>query len=66
MRLEIIMAKTKNKKLYKTIWTTFTAFLFIGIGLGLYFEQVAAGTLVGMGVGFLVAVALSLKYRKEL
>ena len=30
------------------------AFLLIGIGTGLYFGQVAAFTLIGLGLGFLV------------
>ena len=29
--------------------------LFIGIGVGLYLDKTAAGTLIGLGVGFLAA-----------
>jgi len=31
------------------------AFLLIGIGIGLAIDQVAAATLIGLGVGFLAA-----------
>ena len=56
----------KKRTLQQMIWMPFTAFLFIGLGLGMYFEQTAAGVLVGMGLGFLASTALWLKYRKEL
>jgi len=32
----------------------FVGALMIGIGLGIYFIQVAVGTLIGLGIGFII------------
>ncbi len=37
----------------------FIGFMFIGIAIGLYFNVVAAGTLTGMGAGFIAKAILS-------
>ena len=39
----------KNKNAYEIL---IPGGLFIGVGLGLLIEQVAAGTLLGLGIGF--------------
>ncbi len=38
--------------------------LFIGLGLGLYFEQTAVGVLIGLGVGFLLRAIYYLLKKK--
>lgn len=53
------MKKTK-KKSDKSDWAI-PAFLFIGIGVGILTEQVAAFALIGLGAGFLVAYLFSKK-----
>ena len=37
------------------------AFLLMGIGIGLYVNQVAAFTLIGLGAGFLITFLFSKK-----
>lgn len=48
------MAK-KAVKESKVSGLIFLAGLFIGIGVGMLYGQVAVGTLIGLGVGFLGA-----------
>ena len=31
----------------------FVGFMFLGIGVGLFFDNVQAGTMIGMGLGFI-------------
>ncbi len=35
-------------------WNVFLACMFIGLGIGMLFDQAGAGIIIGMGVGFLV------------
>ena len=42
------------------------AFLFIGIGIGLITGQVAAGVLIGFGVGIILAYLSSEKSRRKI
>jgi len=51
--------RAKSKDGYA--WTAFVAFLFIGLGLGIYFNQAAPGVLIGMGLGFLATIILKKK-----
>lgn len=47
--------KKKEKSKSETIGElVFVGPLMIGIGLGIYINQVAVGTLVGLGVGFIL------------
>ena len=41
-----------KKKRNKTAELLFVAGLFIGLGIGMLYNQVAAGVLIGMGCGF--------------
>ncbi|MCE4617156.1 MAG: hypothetical protein F7C32_01030 [Desulfurococcales archaeon] len=43
----------------------FVAFLFIGMGLGMLVNRVDAGTLLGMGAGFLSMALLRMKKDKK-
>ncbi len=42
----------------------FVGFMFVGIGAGYYWSQLAVGTLAGMGVGFL-AMAIYMAYANK-
>ncbi|MBL4754957.1 MAG: hypothetical protein JKY52_15345 [Flavobacteriales bacterium] len=42
----------------------FVGCLFLGIGIGMYLEDVKIGTMIGLGVGFLVMAATRLKSDK--
>ncbi len=42
----------------------FVGFLFFGMGIGMLFGEVGAGTLIGMGVGF-IAMAILRARRRE-
>ena len=45
--------EAKKKNTGTVAGLTFVGFMFIGISLGLLFNMVAIGCLLGMGVGFL-------------
>jgi len=42
----------------------FVGCLFLGIGIGMYLENPKVGTMIGLGVGFLVMAATRLKSGK--
>jgi len=42
----------------------FVGCLFLGIGIGMYLDSVKVGTMIGLGVGFLVMAATRLKSNK--
>jgi len=43
----------------------FVGCMFIGIALGLYYNEVAIGTLLGMGVGFIARGLINLNREKK-
>ncbi|MFC1648567.1 hypothetical protein ACFL1B_03835 [Nanoarchaeota archaeon] len=53
---------TKEKKEDKVAGLAFVGFLMIGIGLGMWFGNVAIGCLIGLGAGFL---AMATMYSKK-
>lgn len=48
------MPKNKHKDGYEGGGIAFVGSLFIGIGLGIKYNQVAVGVMLGLGVGFLI------------
>ncbi|MFQ6011022.1 MAG: hypothetical protein ACE5KG_02500 [Nitrososphaerales archaeon] len=57
-----VPASRKKRSSTITIWYAFIAFLAIGFALGLLFEQVAVGVIIGWGVGILSVLILKLRY----
>jgi len=53
--------ENQNKEVNKLGGMIFIGFMFVGIAAGLYFKNVAVGTLAGLGVGFIA----SAMYRSE-
>ncbi len=56
--LTTIIMDEKSKSNYKTGSFLFSGCMFIGLGLGMYFGEVATGVLIGMGIGF-IAMGIS-------
>lgn len=55
--------KKKSVKKEEEHWSSgiFLGCLFIGIALGFLFDEIVAGTLIGLGVGFVIAALLKRK-----
>lgn len=55
----------KVKQINSTVSLLVLAGLFIGIGVGLLIDHTAAGTLIGLGGGFLAAFVATLVIKKQ-
>ena len=45
-----------NKKSESTLgWSVFIGSMFVGLGVGAFFDQEGAGMLIGMGVGYIAS-----------
>ncbi len=44
--------------------TVFAGLMFLGMGVGLIFDQAGAGTLIGMGLGFIALALIPKKYKR--
>jgi len=53
-----------DKNMNKVGGLLFVGCLFLGIGIGMYLGDVKIGTMIGLGVGFLVMAATRLKGSK--
>ncbi len=54
--------KNKNKQVIDLL---FVGGLFIGLGIGMIYNQVAAGVLIGMGCGFIASFVAKLLMKKK-
>jgi len=52
------MAKNNKRDEYESGGVAFIGCILIGIGVGLFYDHVAVGTLIGTGVGFVVMALL--------
>jgi len=50
-----------SKNSYKNSGFIFSGCMFIGLGLGFYFGNVAVGVLIGMGIGFIAMGLINIK-----
>ena len=55
------MAKAQTQKHDGKAGVLFTGCLFLGMGIGMFFEKTIAGTLIGLGVGFLAVFLIKRK-----
>jgi hypothetical protein len=47
-----------NERNVTLSWSTFIASMFIGMGIGIFLGQAGAGTLIGMGVGYIAELVI--------
>jgi hypothetical protein len=59
------MAKKAKKEEKKPRDLLFLACLFIGLGIGIYYNMTAVGVLTGIGVGFLAAFIYEVAVKKK-
>jgi len=60
------MAIKKIKKKKEDVsGIAFVGALFIGMGLGMFYGNIAVGTLIGLGVGFLLMALIRVMSKKK-
>ena len=59
------MAKSNNKSNNGVSGLLFVGFMFLGVAAGFIWNQVAIGTLIGMGVGFLAMAIYTAMHSKK-
>ena len=52
-----------EKREHKWSWEIFMACMFIGLGLGMFFDESGAGVIFGMGIGFLLSALIRVEKR---
>ena len=55
------MESQKNKNWDKISGAVFVGCMFLGIGIGMIYDNVSIGTLIGMGVGFIASAIVKAK-----
>lgn len=53
-----------EKRISNTTWYLFIGCMFLGIGIGAFFNQGGIGTLIGMGIGFIASAIVEMKNKK--
>ncbi len=54
-----------DKKSFPNGNTIMVGCMFIGIGVGMYFSATGIGTLIGMGIGFILKAFITAKIKEE-
>ena len=55
------MENQNNQNSNKISGAVFVGCMFLGIGIGMIYDKVSIGTLIGMGVGFIASAAVKAK-----
>lgn len=53
--------ETRNQNKKRAIGAVFIGCMFMGMGVGMYFNKMTEGILVGMGIGFIASAIVKAK-----